>query len=637
LRLAKTFLLQDLVHAMDMSKYREMFLTEAREHLGNMSRTVVTLEKDPSNREGIDSLFRHAHSIKGMAASMGYERTAELAHCLEDLMDGFRKTGTVPPEAVDRLLDGIDLLEGLLEDLESGSSERGVSWFLSGAVNPDPLVVEQSRAVVHEPPSERQPEEYRVILDLRAGTVAPAARLLLILRELKLVGEVVSSSPNQEQLAGGQAVNRLDAKLKTVTPPEALEALLRKMPDVESVAVSEPLNKVRTAIPSKDEGPRTVRVSTDLLDRFINLTGELITNRYMLQTAFFDESWPKAREGLNLLSRLITDLHHQVLQVRMMPIESITGRLPRLVRELSRKTGKVVDLHIEGEGVQLDRAILEELADPLMHMTRNAIDHGIESEGCVSVSARREKDMVILEVADDGKGMDAELIRRKAVEKGLLSPAQAKTLKGKDALQLVCLPGFSTASTVTETSGRGVGMDVVKAAIERLGGALEIHSQPGEGTRFRLTFPLSVAIIQVLLVESASQILAIPITRVYRTLEIDRSEIHRSGKQTVFRQGEEIIPLISLRKALHFPPNPPREQMPVVLTEARGRKFGLLVDRLVGQRVVFVKTLAFPLDRLKGVSGATVLGDGSVVFIVDPQTLLEGRLTLQADRPEGDL
>ncbi len=632
---------------MDMSKYREMFLTESREHLKNMSRLILALEQNPSDAEGIDSLFREAHSVKGMAASMGYDRTAELAHNLEDLMDGFRSTGTVPAAAVDRLLDGLDLLEGLLEDLSADQPEREIAAFIEGAsVEANPEVAEAT--LVEDPEDiqdidlEPEPEPVaevtaeldaapaevlNVTVELAVDAVAPSARALLLLRELSGLGEFLDCRPTEEELRKGGAVPRLEVKLRSGEPVQKIEKLIGGMPDIREfkVVTAEAPQPEPASNGRGDEGHRTVRIRTDLLDKFINLTGELITTRYMLQGASRDDRKQDMDEGLNHLSRLITDLHHHVLQVRMMPLESITGRLPRLVRDLCRKTDKQVRLSVEGEDVELDRAILEALADPLVHMVRNAIDHGIEQRGEVRVRASREKDLVQLEVADNGRGMDPEAIRQKALSRGLISPSTARTMRDRDLLQLVCQPGFSTAAKVTETSGRGVGMDVVKSAVENLGGTLEIASEPGKGSRILLKLPLSVAIIQVLLVASDGKTLGIPITRVLRTLEVPRQEVRSSGRQLVIPLGDELVPLLSLRKILHQPGRPFRGSVPVVVTEIRGRKVGLVVDQLVGQREAFVKSLAFPLDRLGGVSGATVLGDGSVVFIIDPSALLEER------------
>lgn len=622
---------------MDMSKYRGMFLSETKEHLKSMGRLIVTLEKNPSDHESIDALFRNAHSIKGMAASMGYEQTARLAHCLEDLMDGFRQTGAVSTLAVDRLLSGIDLLEGLLEDIDQDRPERPVASFIQQIEEMSAPAAEESAtteiAPVPESPSAQ--EDTRFVIDLSPDAAAPAARALLIFHQLEQVGKVVSSSPSRKDISSGAKIFRIEVDLKTDKDPEGIQAQLLSMADVVSVVVERATKKGDGAAESgeasasasrKDDMTRTVRVRTELLDQFINITGELLTNRYMMQNAVNQERWPTVKEGLGQLARLVSDLHNHVLQVRMLPIESITGRLPRLVRDLARKSGKEVSLNIEGEEIELDRAILEQLADPLVHMVRNAVDHGIESRGSLSVRAWREKDLVLIEVCDDGRGMDSESIRQKALNKNLITPQQAKGMRDRDVLQLVCIPGFSTAQTVTQTSGRGVGMDVVKNAVEILGGTLQIESKKRQGTRFLLKLPLSIAIIRILLVEIAGNQVGMPITRIIRTLDVLREQIKSSGKQLVIRFEEEVIPLLSLRKILKLPTRSHPASLPVVITEFRGRKVGLVVDRLVGQRETFVKSLAFPLDNLSGVSGATFLGDGNVVFIIDPQSLIEGSL-----------
>ncbi|WP_432821594.1 chemotaxis protein CheA [Trichloromonas sp.] len=612
---------------MDMSKYRDMFFSETREHLHKMGLLLVELEKNPADRDGIDSLFREAHSIKGMAASMGYERTAELAHHLEDFLDGFRAEGKVSAVAVDWLLAGVDLLEGLVDDLAAERPERDIAAFIAanapgeGVVElPDiPVAVPAPPVVPVAAPEVSGEETLRIVVELVSGAVAPAARSLLMIRDLAGQGRLLSCVPDEQALLQGGAVQRLELRLVTSRAATAVKERLLAMPDVARVScVVERPQPVR-----RDDRERTVRVRTGLLDQFINLAGELITNRYMLQAAFAENRPQDMKLGLDQLTRLITDLHHHVLQVRMMPVSSITGRLPRQVRDLERKTGKSVSLRVEGEEVELDRAILEALADPLMHMVRNAIDHGIETEGELVVSASREKDLVLIEVRDNGRGLDPEAIRRKAVERGLLSVPQARSMADRDLFQLVCVPGFSTAAEVTETSGRGVGMDVVKSVVEQLGGTLQILSAKGAGTRIQLYLPLSVAIIKVLLVECEGKTVAIPLTRVLQTLELTREDIRTSGRQKVIRLGDELVPLLSVRKILQLPHRPMSGAIPAVISEVRGRKVGLVVDRLVGQREAFVKSLAFPLDRLAGISGATTLGDGSIVFIIDPQSLLD--------------
>lgn len=656
---------------MDMSKYRGMFLSETKEHLATMSRLILALEKNPADAEGIDALFREAHSVKGMAASMGYQATAKLAHHLEDQLDRCRKGGSVSASLTDLLLGGLDLLEGLLEDIAADRPERDAAAFLSAAspatpavaavkkpaspatTRPAPRPPQSGSAPVASPPPAPTPElavkapeaveadrpaaaeaVLRLTIELAVGVAAPAARALLIFKDLDRLGRRLDCEPSEAQIRQGESAHRLKLRLQTAQSALEVERSVAAITDVARVEVS-PEESREAALVGRGDSGRTVRVRTDLLDRFINLTGELITSRYMLQAAAGQASWSDLRAQLEGHNRLIADLHHHVLQVRMMPLESITGRLPRLVRDLARRTAKEIELQIVGEGVELDRAILEELADPLVHLVRNAVDHGIEKRGTITVRAWREKDLAMVEVLDNGRGMDAEVIRRKAVERGLVSEAQARGMRDRDVWMLVCKPGFSTAAAVTETSGRGVGMDVVKSAVEHLGGVLEIDSTPGRGTRMLLKLPLSVAIIKILLIECAGRTLGMPVTRVLRTLEVARGEVQSSGRQLVLRLDQEAVPLLSLSKILGLPGSPFSGSVPIVLTEVRGRRVGLAVDRLVGQREVFVKALSYPLDRHAGATGATVLGDGRVVFIIDPQHLLEERRGSRL-RPAGE-
>ncbi|MBW2689380.1 MAG: chemotaxis protein CheA, partial [Deltaproteobacteria bacterium] len=596
----------------------------------------------PGDRETIDALFREAHSIKGMAATMGYDRTAQLSHHLEDLLDGFRTTGEVPSTTIDYLLDGIDLLEGLLDDLQDDQPEREIDVFLRTPGEEPPPAIEILEESPEEPlisvniedPSEEvttvaESDVYQVLVDLAEDTPAAAARGILILRALEKSGELISSKPDMDALRDGAPCQQVQAWLRTSLAKEHVEEALLQISGVIKVRFIDDRRKEESR--GRDEGARTIRVRTDLLDQFVNLTGELITNRYMLNTATSGRNWEDLTRSLNQTSRLIDDLHHYVLQARLMPMENITGRLPRIIRDLSRKTGKKVTLKLTGADVGIDRAILEELTDPLVHLVRNAVDHGIEQEGTVTVSARRERALVLVEVADDGKGMSPDLLRRKAVDSGLMTPLQAANLSDRDALMLVCQPGFSTAEEVTETSGRGVGMDVVKAAVSNLGGTLEIISAPNEGTCFQMRLPLSVAIIKILLVSCSGHPMAIPLTRVQSTLDLATTEIKGSGQKRMFHLDEEVVNLYSLPEALGLQQATAGETTWVVLTEVQGRRVGLQVDHFLGHREAFVKSLGFPLNLLTGLSGATIEGDGQVVFIVDPESLFENHQLFASD------
>jgi len=614
---------------MDMSKYRELFLSESKEHLRRMSQLTIALEQDPSGKEGIDELFREAHSIKGMAASMGYENTATLAHHLEDFLDHFRKTGAVPEEAVDQLLAGIDLLEAQLAKIEADEPEEAVAHFIADG---EALLKQQ----LAEPDVNEESDEdnaqgaeetaspgrtFQVLVELAEDALAPAARALLALETIRSFGKVESCKPTEAEMQQGIACQQLSVWLNSENEEQEIADKVAAMPDIARVSFGTDRRSERRGS-RKDEDTRTVRVRTALLDKFVNLTGELITNRYMLQSAARAKTWNDLEGGLNLLTRLVTDLHYHVLQVRMTPLDSITANLPRLVRDQSRKSGKKVNLEIVGHEVELDRAILEDLADPLVHMVRNAIDHGIETEGTVQIRAWREKDLALIEVSDNGRGIDPASLRKKLSDKKLLKPAQIKSLTERELFQWICYPGFSTASELSETSGRGVGMDVVKAAVEGLGGMLEISSKRGEGTRFLMKLPLSIAIIKILLVECDGKTLGIPVTRVLRTLDIEAGEVQFSGRQKIYPLDEEVVPLYSLNRLLHLPEQD-HASVHLVITEIQGRKVGLMVDRLSGQLEAFVKALAMPLNQLAGVSGATITGEGKIIFILDPQVLFE--------------
>ncbi|SHJ51538.1 two-component system, chemotaxis family, sensor kinase CheA [Malonomonas rubra DSM 5091] len=607
---------------MDIEKYRKMFLSEAGEHLEKMAEQLVAVEADPQNSDGIDALFREAHSIKGMAATMGYDATARVSHRLEDELQNCREQGEVDSEMIDRLLTGVDLLESLLEDISEGRAERSVDDFINGV-----MLVEELEPIPEEDSCDLAGEGVLVRLRLADSVAAPGPRLLVLLTRMAEFGTVLEAKPSEEQLLQGEISRILLVRLATEASQEEIRQRLqcyRELNAIEfPVAV---LEKDQQRKVSRKSGT-TVRVDTDLLDRFINLTGELLTNRYQLQSAAGERNWREMNEGLSQLARLVKNLHHQVLQVRMMPLESITGRLPRAVRDLCRSSGKEVEFSVEGASIELDRAILEELADPLTHMIRNAIDHGIEQTGSVQIKSWRERDQVLIQVADDGRGIDPEKVRKRAIERNLISPAQAQVMRDYDVLQLICQPGFSTAEQVTETSGRGVGMDVVKTSVEKLGGVLLIDSTPGEGTRISLKLPLSVAIIRVLMIECAGCLLGIPITRVLQTVEISPKEVQTSGKQLVISLHGELLPLLSLRKILRQPKGPASNLLSLVVTEVFGRKVGLVIDRLVGQQEVFVQPLPSPFDRLRGNSGGAILGDGRILFLIDLQSMLEKRRT----------
>ena len=529
---------------MDMSHYRELFITETREHLRSFNDLIVALEKDADDREHIDSLFRNAHSMKGMAAAMGYGAFSMLAHKIEDLMDKVRKkVFPFEPSIADLLLEGSDRLDAMLCDIEANiSEERDVGSLVEKLANYRPG--EKQEAAPQQPESEKSP----------------------------LNGE----------------------KRETRT-----------------------------------ESRQTVRVRTDILDRLINSTGELITNKNRLLNISKDIVSPPLGDALVELGRLLRGLHNEVLNVRMMPFSSISDRFPRLIRDLAQKSGKEVSFEIEGNEIELDRGILEQLSDPLIHLLRNGMDHGLETGaerrasgkvelGRIRLTVAREKDQMIVSVTDDGRGMDPVKLIASALDKGLIKPEEAKALFPRDALLLVCIPGFSTAREVTDVSGRGVGMDAVRTTIKSLGGSLAIDSEKGQGSTFTLKLPLTIAIINVLLVRCATLTVAVPVSSILRTLEIGRPDIVIRGKQKCFILGGEDIPIVSMNRVFGFKAAPAAPSaIPLFVGEVKGHRVGLVVDSFLGQQEVFVKSLGRPLASMKGLSGGAILGNGEVVFILD--------------------
>ncbi|WP_318556903.1 chemotaxis protein CheA [Geobacter anodireducens] len=537
---------------MDMSQYRDLFVAEAREHLERLGEGVLALEKDPANGERLDSLFRTAHSIKGMAGSMGYDGIADLSHCMEDLMDRVRR-GRIPfgRNIADLLLAGADLLGRMVEDVAGGGN---------GALGATDLCTRLARVA-------------------------------------------------------GQAVNQAAAEAPSSVQPSDQQP--------------EPARR------DESDGTRTVRIRSELLDRFVSITGELVTgkNRIMELAAGLDSE--PLRDAATELSKLVRDLQHEVMSARMMPFGTICDRFPRMVRDLARRSGKEATLVIDGKDQELDRGILEILPDPLLHALRNAVDHGIESpeertaagkgtEGRIVLSVRRGKGYLDVTVTDDGRGMDPTALADAALAKGIITPGEAAELSRPEALMLVCRPGFSTARSVTEVSGRGVGMDAVQAAVSRAGGSLFIQSERGRGSRITLRLPLSVAIIQVLLVGCGPLTVAVPVNAVRRTIELDRRLQRIEDGRAVFDLGGETLPLVDLGLLVGTGPTAGGELSPVLAADVAGRTVGFSVDRFFGQAEVFAKPLGTPLSRARGLAGGAILGDGRVIFILDLPYLVDG-------------
>lgn len=536
---------------MDMSQYRELFVSESREHLNAFNDLILKLENHAADTGIVDELFRHAHSLKGMAATMQFQPIAELAHRMEDLLSKVR-SGELPltPSMADLMLEGSDILGTMVTMVEAGDDHLPDS---AGLAN---------RLAGFSPDSSSRP------------VPAPGADK----------GAVVDTSdtapPGQHQFRQADSF-------------------------------------------------KSVRIRTEILDHLVDITGELITIRYRLSDQA--QHYPEAKldEPLDLLSGLLRKLRDEVFQARMLPFSFVAERFPRLVRDLARRQGKEVSLRTIGEEIELDRGILEVIAEPLVHILRNAVDHGMEMPdvrvaagkqqcGTISIAVTRDKDHVNIIVADDGRGMDPELLIAKALDNGVINSVQAGTMTPQQAFMLVCTPGFSTAETVSDISGRGVGMDAVRNAIHNLGGALSIESEIGLGSRFILKLPLTVSIIYALLVQCGELTIAFPVNAVDRALELRESDIFDDGEEKICTLATRDIPLKSLNRLLGQPmPEGDSLPFPTVVTGMGDTPVGLLIDRILGQQEIFAKPLGPPLSQLRGITGGTILGDGRIVFVLD--------------------
>jgi two-component system, chemotaxis family, sensor kinase CheA len=632
----------------DVAKYKALFIEQSREHLTELSRLLVAIEGHTDPAPIIDDIFRHVHSIKGMSASMGYEPIVTLAHRIEDVAGVYRRDKRAPDKAtVDLILKGVDGLTSQVAAVAAGESVRDFVEVVealglakqSGGTAPAESVPKPVAPVGPVPGATRL-VRVRVAEDCKSVAV----RLFTVHRQLSGIGKVTQSTPTLEDIRSGQVSAREAAfELSSECRDEAIVKLVAAIPEIALVHVEQPttarpVRETKNDRPSVEEAAKassTVRVRTDILDNLIDNVGELFILRQRLESLLATEQPAELRAALDQLSVRIREMRDQVMTVRMTPMRTLTDRYPRLVRDLARSLGKDVELVVEGDQIELDRAVLDNLDEPFIHTLRNAVDHGIEAAderkrrgkptaGKVRVVASRDRDTVLVVIEDDGRGLDAAALKERALKLGLLLPKQAEEMTQRDAYFLVCIPGFSTKSEVSDVSGRGVGMDVVRSKIEALGGTLDIESEPGVCTRFILRLPLTVAIINVLLVESCRRVFALPVTKVVAVRETGDDTIQEAGGTTYLSFRHALAPVISLGELLRLDVQK-RPAFAVVLEDGRDL-VAVAVERVVGYHEVVVKPLGDPLDRLEWFSGATILGDGRPILILDLPKAIRARL-----------
>jgi two-component system chemotaxis sensor kinase CheA len=621
----------------------EEFLVESHENLDQLDTDLVALEQEPNSRERLSSIFRTIHTIKGTSGFLAFNRLEEVTHVGENMLSRLRDGELeLTPARTSVLLQMVDTVRSLLTSIESSGGEGAVD--VSGVVAAITAAMDDSApaAAPAEPaaaaPAKKAPAR-KAPARKAPATKAPAA---------KAPAKKATTPRTRKAAAPKAAAAEAPAPAALHTPVDEFEGAIPAMPEAtvdetapESAADTTQSDTGTEAAAGSDAGRRgvadsTIRVDVDLLDELMLLVGELVLTRNQIVQYVGrsnDTDLVRASQRLNLIA---SELQEGVMKTRMQPIDHIWSKLPRVVRDLGLQCGKTVRLEMEGRETELDKTLLEAVKDPLTHLVRNSVDHGIESpedrvkagkpaEGVLTLRAKHESGQVVVEVADDGAGIDPARVGAKAVERGVITADALTRMGPQDILQLIFLPGFSTAAAVTNVSGRGVGMDVVKTNIEQIGGTIEVESQPGEGTVCRLRIPLTLAIVPALTVECAGDRYAIPQISLQELVALDAEKaataVEEVGGAPVYRLRGELLPLVRLTDVLGLPSDRHDGHVVIAVLRSEGRRFGLVVDRVINTEEIVVKAVGGQLKQIGLYSGATVLGDGTVALILDVQAL----------------
>lgn len=697
---------------MDVSQYLEIFIEETKEHLQSLNEHILVLEKEPENENTINEIFRAAHSLKGMAGTMGYKRMQRLTHDMENVFSEIRAGKMKATSSlVDILFRGLDALEAYLSNIQSDANEgeednediiTALNDFLkeglSGSTSGNTQAAHQ--AVAKPAETSADPDHKKKFLDIKiedhekkamvkAGMLGmhvvgltvyiqeycmlKGARAFMVNRTLEEHGEIIKLNPSAQDLEDENYELDYSAFLITKEEPAKLAELASNVSEVKEVVadyvkLSDEEVAAYTAILKQDEqnvsqpktsdkeadslkagnapaakqaakpiANRSVRVDIDKLDVLMNLVSELIIAKNgLISISSGNEIMQDSNyhEQIEYLERVTTNLHESVMKTRMVPIESVVNRFPRMIRDLSKKLGKEMELYMTGEETELDRTVIDEIGDPLMHLLRNAADHGLESNadrekagknpvGSIYLDAYQDGNNVVIEVRDDGGGINTEKIKKKAIEKGTITEEQAAGMSDKDIIDILFRPSFSTAEQITDVSGRGVGLDVVKTKIEALGGEIEAKTKLGQGSNFIIRLPLTLAIIQTLMVNIGEEKFALPLGSIQTVEDIPATDIKTiQGKEVINLRGS-VIPIVRLNNLLDCKKiEPEPEQLLVVIVKKGERLAGMVVDELIGQQEIVIKSIGKYIKSHKIISGATILGNGEVALILDVNSLV---------------
>ena len=696
---------------MDVTQYLEIFLDETKEHLQSLSDQFMILEQEPDNMDTINEIFRSAHTLKGMAGTMGYKRMQTLTHDMENVFSEVRNnTIKVDGAMVDLLFQCLDALEEYTENIQNTGDEgtndnehliKALNDYLaknSGDGAPQPAKEEKKEPAKEEPKQEAGADpgkekwreiklgdtEHTVIAEakkqgkkclgvtvyVQESCILKAARAFLVYKALEELGDMIVSVPSAQDIEDEHFEFDFSVIILTDADVETVKNAILNVSEIEAAYVGEvepvqPEEAVKPAAiaeaqPKEEEQPkkaapaapakaadkkpiskpivnRTVRVDIEKLDVLMNLVSELIIAKNSLVSTSSQEGIltnNTFNEQIEYLESVTTNLHESVMKVRMVPIETVVQKFPKMIRDLSKKLDKKMELYMSGEETELDRTVVDEIGDPLMHLLRNSADHGLESAevrkergkpevGSIFLNAYQDGNNVIIEVRDDGNGIDVEAVKKKAIERGTITPEQAENMADKDVIGLLFLPSFSTSEKVTDVSGRGVGLDVVKSKIESLSGEVEVKTKLGEGSTFIIRLPLTLAIIQALMVEVGGEKYAIPLGSIQTIEDVEPAEIKYVQAKEVINLRGTVISLIRLNEVLdNESTKKPDENLLVIIVKKGDKLAGLVVDELMGQQEIVIKSLGNYINKNKIISGATILGDGEIALILDTNALL---------------
>ncbi|OPJ57110.1 chemotaxis protein CheA [Alkalithermobacter paradoxus] len=667
----------------DLEQYIDMFLDESKEHLENLNKNLLKLENDQSI-DTVNEIFRIAHTLKGMSSTMGFEKIATLTHKMENVLDDIRSgKSKINTAIIDLLFKGLDILDEFVKNIESEGKESSRSIddiikSLDNLENQESEIINENTNIesssddfqyisnVANKAKDKGINCYNINVKLEENCVLKAARAFLVFKCIEQNGEIIYSNPSVEDIEDenfGEEfkiialtdLNSQDFAEKIKNISEIKEVHIEDF-NPENVDIVEDTHKKDITIEdgkneteqSKEESyqneskqrkgktSKTVRVDIDRLDNLMNLVSELIIVKTRLEDIDTDSKSQNMNEAVEYLERITTSLHDAVTKVRMVPIERVFNRFPRMVRDLSKELNKEINLIMNGEDTEVDRTVIDEIGDPLIHLLRNSIDHGIETPeirkslgknevGTTKLLAYPDGNNVVIEVCDDGSGINIDKVKKKAMEKGIITKDQLATMDDKEAAELIFAPGFSTAEKISDISGRGVGLDVVKTKIEALGGTVEIETEKNKGSKFIIRLPLTLAIIQALLVTVEDEKYAIPLNNIKEITSIDKNKIRLvEGREIVLYRGKT-LPLINLGNVLDVERKSDKQsdEIVVVIVKKGDRDLGFIVDNLVGQQEIVIKSLGKYLSGLNFIAGATILGNGSVALIIDTNSLFQ--------------